>query len=299
MGRKQPGICLGIKVFRHIVNCLPHKMAIKLGAKMGRIVAFFSKKKVNEATVRCADRLNISNEEARKIVLDSYRHFGADVAEFIRMPKISDHIEQYVHLEGEANLKKAYEKNKGVIFATAHMGNWEYAACLVAKKGYKMCALGAEQRDERITNLINELRSKSGIEALTKANLRTVIKCLKEGKIIGLPVDQDAKKQGVLSMFLGKPASTPVGIAKFAYKTGCAVIPAISVRNEDLITHTTYILPALEGRDGKVYGEDIQTSIDDCNDILSHWIKKYPRQWLWLYPRWESYDRGYFDESWD
>ncbi|MEG1642052.1 MAG: lysophospholipid acyltransferase family protein [Synergistaceae bacterium] len=296
--KKQPLIWGCLTVFRWLISTLSQKNAVKIGTVLGSTVTYVTKRKVKEATKRCSDVLSIPMDEAEEIVKKSYRHFGGAAAEFARMPKIAEEIKKYVKIVGEENLQKAYVKNKGIIFATAHIGNWEYAACLVAQKGYKMSALGAEQRDDRLTDLIAELRTKSGIKALgKKSDLKTVIKALKNGEIIGIPVDQDAKKAGVLSLFLGKPASTPVGIAKLAQKTGCAIIPAFCIKNKDNLTYTLTLLPELKGRDGKEYGEDIQTSLDDCNDVISEWIRKTPEQWMWMYPRWESFDRGEFDET--
>lgn len=295
MAKKQPFIWTALSAFRWVILRVSQKTAVKIGSALGGLVHLFSKKRTEEAAQRCSERLGISMDEARDVVKVSYRHFGAATAEFARMPEIARDINKYITVVGEENLRRVYEKNKGVIFATAHMGNWEYAACWCAQNGYKMAGLGAEQRDERITDLIAELRSESGVKAFgKKADLRTVIKALREGYIIGIPVDQDAKEHGILSDFLGKPASTPLGIAKFAVKTGCAVIPSFCTRNPDGVTYTFTILPALEGHDGKPYGEDIQQSLDDCNSVISEWIRKTPEQWLWMYPRWQSYDRGIF-----
>jgi KDO2-lipid IV(A) lauroyltransferase len=135
------------------------------------------------------------------------------------------------------------------------------------------------------------------MKALGKASdLKAMIRALQAGEIIAVPVDQDAKRAGIVSPFLGHPASTPVGMAKLADKLGCAVVPAFCARwlgTEKLEFH---IRPALKGRDGKPYGKDLQESIDDCNEIISEWIRKYPDQWMWMYPRWESVERGDFDK---
>ncbi|MPM98233.1 Lipid A biosynthesis lauroyltransferase [bioreactor metagenome] len=159
-----------------------------------------------------------------------------------------------------------------------------------------MNGLGTDQRDERITNLIMELRNAGGMKALGKASdLKAMIRALQAGEIIAVPVDQDAKKAGIVSPFLGYPASTPIGMAKLADKLGCAVVPAYCVRWLDTHKLELHFLPALKGREGKPYGKDLQSSIDDCNEVISEWIRKYPDQWMWMYPRWESVERGDFD----
>ncbi|MGI6443066.1 MAG: hypothetical protein ACOXZX_06125 [Synergistaceae bacterium] len=73
-------------------------------------------------------------------------------------------------------------------------------------------------------------------------------------------------------------------------------MPGYCVRREDGFTFDLHLYPRLKGRNGKPYGEDIQSSVDDCNDIISSWIRAHPHQWMWMYPRWESYEEGLFDE---
>jgi lauroyl/myristoyl acyltransferase len=297
MNNKQPFIWSVLSLFRKIAVLLPHKAAVMLGGCLGALVPLFTPKKLREASERCARILGIPEKEARRIVEGAYRNFGRSAAEFLRLPVMASRLDEIMTVYGEENLREAYEAGKGVMVVTAHLGNWEYAGAWCARHGYPMNALGADQRDERITDLVTDLRNAGGMKALGKASdLKAMIRALQAGEIIAVPVDQDAKRAGIVSPFLGHPASTPVGMAKLADKLGCAVVPAFCARwlgTEKLEFH---IRPALKGRDGKPYGKDLQESIDDCNEIISEWIRKYPDQWMWMYPRWESVERGDFDK---
>lgn len=297
MAKRQPFIWTSISIFLKIVRAIPHKLAVALGGFLGSLVPCFTTQKRKEATFRCAKILGISDKDAERIVRRAYSNFGRSAAEFFRMPVMADRLDEIICVYGEENLKEALNVGKGVITASAHLGNWEYGAAWCAQHGYPMNALGTDQRDERITDLIMELRKGGGSKPLGKASdLKAMIKALQAGEIIGVPIDQDAKKAGVLSAFLGHPASTPIGIAKLADKLGCAVVPVFCIRLEDSAKLELHFLPALKGHCGEPYGRNIQTSIDDCNDVISDWIRKYPDQWMWMYPRWESVERGYFNE---
>jgi KDO2-lipid IV(A) lauroyltransferase len=267
-----------------------------LGGIVGSLIPLFTRNKLKEATDRCAKVLDIPRKEASLIVKGAYRNFGKSTAEFIRIPVMAHKLDEIVTVNGEENLREAYEAGKGVFIVTGHIGNWEYAGAWCAQHGYPMNGLGTDQRDERITNLIMELRNAGGMKALGKASdLKAMIRALQAGEIIAVPVDQEAKKAGIVSPFLGYPASTPIGMAKLADKLGCAVVPAYCVRWLDTHKLELHFLPALKGREGKPYGKDLQSSIDDCNEVISEWIRKYPDQWMWMYPRWESVERGDFD----
>lgn len=292
---KQPTVWVALLCFIWIVRALPHKIALKAAGSLGMLTPLFIKSKTRESAERCSMVLGITYDEARKITVRAYVHFAKAAAEFARLPVMVSEIRNIVRVHGEKNLRTAMERGKGVILATAHLGNWEYAAAWCAQSGYPINGLGTDQRDYRITKLITDLRSSGGTKALGKAtDLKAMFKALSAGEIIAVPIDQDAKLSGVVSPFLGLPASTPIGIAKLAGKYGCAVLPAFCIRSRDGVTMDFHILPAMEGRGERPYGEDIQTSIDDCNSVISDWIKAYPEQWMWLYPRWESVEKGMF-----
>ena len=296
MNKKQSFIWSVLSAFRKIVTSLPHQAAVMLGGIVGSLIPLFTRNKLKEATDCCAKVLDIPRKEASLIVKGAYRNFGKSTAEFIRIPVMAHKLDEIVTVNGEENLREAYEAGKGVFIVTGHIGNWEYAGAWCAQHGYPMNGLGTDQRDERITNLIMELRNAGGMKALGKASdLKAMIRALQAGEIIAVPVDQDAKKAGIVSPFLGYPASTPIGMAKLADKLGCAVVPAYCVRWLDTHKLELNFLPALKGRDGKPYGKDLQSSIDDCNEVISEWVRKYPDQWMWMYPRWESVERGDLD----
>jgi len=296
MAKKQPFIWGAIQFMRKIIYRLPHKTACALGGYIGLLVAAFSGKKVDKAIRRCRATLHVSEQQAREIVKGSYKHFGTAAVEFMRLPIMLDKLNGLVRVHGKKNLDDAFAYGKGVMFITAHLGNWEYAASLFAKHGYPINGLVAEQRDERITKLIEETRIASKVKVLYKnSDLKKMISLLRKGELIAVPIDQDARDKGVLSPFLGVPASTPVGVAKLADKYDCKVISGFCVRAEDGI-YDFYLLPAFEGKNGKRFGEDVQESMDQCNEVISEWIRKYPKQWMWLYPRWESVGEEQFDD---
>lgn len=272
-----------------VLRSMPHASAVAVGAGFGRVLWFFSRKRVDKAEKRAVRALGVGVTLARRIVRGSYENLGRSVAEMIRLPLISGKFEKYITLHGEKNLTDAMEKGNGVIFLTSHMGNWEMLAAHVASRGYPMNAIGAEQRDPRITELIVKIRRNSGVKTISKGfNLKSAIKCLKKGEILGVLIDQDVRDKGIIVPFLGLPASTPYGPVKISRKLGSPILPVFLIRKEKGPYHDLYILPPLEDPSGKPFGEDILSSTAEANRVLSQWIARYPDHWMWLYPRWAS-----------
>lgn len=275
--------------FGHVVNMLPHRLSVSIGGWIGLLVWFFSISRVDRAEARCVKALQVGVTTARKIVRESYLNLGRGLSEFLRLPDLGERVLDHIEIHGEENLVSALSRGKGVILLTAHFGNWEYTAAAVALKGYPMNAIGAEQRDPRITELVVSLRSACGVKTMSKGfDLKSAIRCLREGQILGILLDQDFGDNGIVLPFLGIPASTPFGPVKMAEKIGSAVVPTFIIRRDDGRSHDLYILPPLDEAGGLSFGEDVEASLGLCNDTLGEWIRRYPGQWMWLYPRWAS-----------
>jgi KDO2-lipid IV(A) lauroyltransferase len=272
----------------HLTSILPHKVAVRLGGFLGLCVWALSKKKVDEAEKRCVEVLGVGVTKARKIVRDSYVNLGRGFSEFVLLPKLREGLFEYVTVHGEENLKSAFSQGKGVILLTAHIGNWEFAAAYLGLSGYPMNAIGAEQRDERITNLIEDLRASCGVKTIGKGfDLKSALACLKRGELLGVLLDQDFRDKGVVVPFLGVDASTPYGPLKMADKLGALIVPLFIIRREDGIRHDLYFLEPLQPK-GSKFEDSLEESAAMCNDVISQWILRFPGQWMWLYDRWAS-----------
>lgn len=282
-------IWLGIQYLSMQSRLLPHSAALSLGGSMGRMVFSLNKDKSSKAIIRCSKFLGCSLEVAREVVAKSYINLGRSVVEFLNLPKIGKKIDEIVSVHDIENLNDALACGRGVILLTAHLGNWELAAAYLGIKDYPMRAIGAEQRDARITKLISDVRASCGVETIGKGfDLRGAIRCLQEGNILGVLLDQDAKDKGIIAPFLGQPASTPYGPVKLAMKMRSPIVPLFIVRRKDNTHHDLYFLPSLEEMVKDFYDRPIEENVRLCNDILSEWISRHPEQWLWLYPRWAS-----------
>lgn len=287
--KSQPAIWAGLRAFRALCGALPHETAVKLGGRLGTLVEHRSEKRVLKTRARVQRVLGVQEDRAEEIVSRAYTHFGRSLVEFLRLPKMASRLDELITLEGEDNLRQALDRGRGVIFLSAHIGCWEYGAALLARHGFPMNAIGAEQRDPRITAEIARLRACGGVKTVGKGlDLRAAIDCLKKKEILAILLDQDAREAGIVSPFLGLPASTPSGPIRLARKFGSPIAPVHIVRNPDGITMTMTIEPAFEGLDGGPFGQDLQQAIDACNEAISRWIRETPEQWMWMYPRWAT-----------
>ena len=268
---------------------MPLTWSVRFGASFGWLLWALDKKKVDKAERRCVRALQVGPTIARGIVRRSYMNLGRSVAEFAAVPGSGRSMRSIVHVHGEEHLREAIESGNGVIFFSGHIGNWEFGAAVLAEMGYPMNAIGADQRDERVTDLIIGLRSLCGVTTVSKGfDLKAAIRCLKRGEALAILIDQDVRERGVVVPFLGIPASTPYGPAKIAGKIGAVILPSFMLRRGTLAEHDLYILPSPWESGRPEPEESMEEAMARCNDLISEYIRRAPDQWMWLYPRWAS-----------
>ena len=172
-----------------------------------------------------------SKQEIDKILWRMYYDMGRVAAETY----FGDSKKLFMRAEvkGWKNLEKAVNMGKGVIMITGHLGNWELAGRYIASK-LKLSVVAKKQRNRYFDEYTNKIREAENIVLIDKKNaFKPIMKLLKQNYIVTILIDQNAGRDGIVTDFLGFEASTFIGAAKIAIKTGCPIVPAFAVRTED------------------------------------------------------------------
>ena len=226
-----------------------------------------------------------SDKEINVLLKEMYFQFGWNACEtFFADP---EELLRSIEFVGKENIEDALAKKKGVILAGAHIGNFELGARFMASI-YPSAGVGKTQRNGMFDEYTNRLRREANIEIIDMNSAPKVIfKRLKQNFLVGLLMDQNAGKRGVLTDFLGYPASTFVGSAKFAIKTGCPIVVAVIIRNKDG-KHTAYA-------EKPIFSDQFSndpSSVQELTELISKQIEKYileyPAQWFWVHKRWKG-----------
>ncbi len=223
---------------------------------------------------------------ARKV----YRHLAIVAAEFFEIPfleKVDPSV--IAGVEGLEHCTRALEKNRGLLIMSAHFGNWEYGAALIAQLVQPINVVYRPFDSAALENLIGWVRASTGNTPLPKdrATLR-MFRSLARNESIGILIDQNvAWEEGVFVDFFGRPACTTDGLALLALNTAAPVIPTFMFREKD-------------GRYRLILGEeveiirtgdmnaDIAANTQKFTKIIEDMIRQYPAQWLWLHQRWKT-----------
>lgn len=248
---------------------------------------------------RLADRMILTAfgdrytpKERRQVARRAYRSIVRTMIDFLRFPTYSreDLLGLATSVEGWEHIEKALAESPGAVLGiTGHIGSWEYSGAYFAANGVPVIAVGREQRETAITNLIIESRTKVGIEHVPRSKLgnRRLIECMKsKGKVVGLVADQNGGKNGIFVPFFGKQASTVRGPAFFALRYNLPIIPAFAVW--DGFKYKIIVMEPIELVRHEDKEEAIRLTTINIQKVYEKIISEYPDQWMWVHDRWKT-----------
>ncbi len=286
-----------LKLMSRIICLLPYNIVISLGTMMGKLYYRIAARQRKRALAQMQESLNIPAGQAETIVKNLFLNLGRTFLEVMYIPSLTpEKIKHYVTIENKHYLANAVAEGRGVVFLTAHIGNWEWLGAALSMEGFPMTSVIKRQPNDQHTRILNEYRQMVGIEIFARGTTELVgaAKALRKGKILGFLADQDAGGNGVFINFLGKMASTPLGPAVFAKKFKCPVIPAFIIRKPEG-GHRVMIHPPLYYQNTGNEAEDLYNLTLSMTQIIEDTIKQYPDQWLWFQKRWNTpFEAGSF-----
>ena len=148
--------------------------------------------------------------------------------------------------------------------------------------------LARAQKFPRLNGLLNRLRETHGSVAVTRgAGVRSLIRALREGKLIGVLGDQSAgKTEGILLPFFGRKTSVPTGAFELAVRTGALLMPSYMVRLKNA-HHEIFVENVLKDDPSLPNEERIRSLAGQYLASLEDYISRFPNQWLWENKRWK------------
>jgi len=275
-----------LRAFIVFIKKLPHGFVVKLGSFLGTVLWLFSSKRVSRLESRCVSSLGVEVALSRKIIRDSYANMGRVFCEFFSLESREEAAE-LITIIGEEHLSGALEKGRGAIIMTAHLANWEISAAAMCCRGYPLNVIYTPQRNTAgVEDIFREQREKicgMGLIPSQGAGMKEAFKVLKRGEILCILQDLDARGDGVITEFLGLPASVHTGLIKLSRRFNCPIVPARAVRGKKGKNFLFFYPPLL-------FDGDMEKSLSICNNIVESWVREHPGQWMWILDRWGSMD---------
>ncbi len=279
-----------MKILGWIASLLSPKFRGHFGRCIGNFLFFLpsKRKKIALYNLRIAfpDK---SIDELKKIARKSFQNLSivfieTSAAEFFSEKDIT----KLIKINNIELVPQLLNQNKGLIFLSAHYGNWEYAA--IAAGIYSKVPINVivqKQKNKFVNKSITKTRTKFGNKVVPMNNAaRQIIYAIRKNEAIAMLVDQSAKfgKDNFINFF-NIPALTYDAPAELALRFRTPIVYGFAFRNDDFTY--TIDLKELDFSDLSYSKENIKILTRRHVEALEKQILKAPELWVWEHKRWK------------
>jgi len=267
---------------------LPPAILRAFGRGLGRIARVVFREAARTADANLALAFpSLDPPSRRALVARTYRALGEHLGDAVGMLRPGRPAELLPFLPGaRETLDAAIAEGRGVVFASAHLGPWERVAATIVAAGLPFTIVAREAYDPRLTRLYDRLRGGRGLETVyrgAKGAAAALLRVLRRGHVLGIPMDLASRVPSIDVPFLGIPASTPVGPARLALRTGAAVVVGVASPTPDGVLALR--VERIETGDVSATADGERLVTARINEALSVAIRALPDQWVWMHPR--------------
>lgn len=270
-----------------VIARTPKETLVRVGRALGAIVhalAWGLRHRARENVALAFPEKASSDVSA--LARASFANLGENLAR-----AVSDRDLLPMHEASRAILREALDEGRGVVLPSAHLGPWERLAATLAGNGFPLTAVVRESYDPRFDRVTSEARDRAGFATIARGApgaATRIVRTLRQGRVLGIPMDLKTRAESVVVPMLGALARTPVGPARIALRTGAPVVVCTVEPDETGALAVT--CTRLERRDetpaigaaGAGAEKELTARI---NDELSRRILCAPEHWLWMHDR--------------
>jgi len=279
-----------------VLSFLPLGPALALGGLGGRLAWRLSPRSRRLALAHLAVAFpGLPEEERGRIARECFEHLGRSAMEVTAVRAVDARLDAYVSFagDGERLLHQALSRGRGMVFVTGHLGNWELMARRVGRSGIPNVVVAKAGADRGLNALAERFRASGGVTTLWREDPgagRAIIRTFREGKALGLLIDQDTKVQGVFVPFFGWPAFTPRAAADLALRFRAPVVVATTRRRGPRPGdgHLVEVTEVSCNPDAPDREAEVVRLTAACTHILEEAIRRSPAEWVWMHQRWKT-----------
>ena len=274
-----------------LLSYLPFHWILKLGHILG-VFLYFLPSKRSAIAIKNIDLCfpTLSDFEKKKLLKKHFSSLGIGLLEVaIVRWKSNKAFKKLITVNGLDHLRNAVKKDKGVILMSAHFTSLEVSALIGRKEIVSdlpplvgMYRLGS---NEIINQFFRQARLRSVEGLVTKFEVKSLIKALKEKKIIWYASDQNFTGKNAIELdFFNQKAMTNTAITRFIEITGCSVLPFFPTRLANHQGYSLNIYPEINYAEN----QDPESFLKEFYRVLEEHIKKNPEQYYWIHRRFKS-----------
>ena len=223
-----------------------------------------------------------AEDEVDRIARAMARNTGRYYADVVGMHRIDvrKFYENELILEGVEHVKTPIAQGRGVVLASAHYANPEFATQALAAAGLEVFALVEPLQPPQLGKLMYSLRNVHGhhYEPATFSGVKAAIDWLRKGGVLAILIDRDIQKRGIEIEFCGAKARFPTGAVDLAIRTNSVLVPGWVRREGEYKVHAR-LGPPLDLIISGNADEDLRVNTERLLKLFEAHLKCDPGQW--------------------
>jgi KDO2-lipid IV(A) lauroyltransferase len=283
-----------LRLLAALVGLLPWRAVAAFGAAVGWIAgsALRIRRAHVEASMRAAG-FEHPGREARAM----YRALGISAAELLWLGAPRNASRQRPATIDPASTEawqRALSQGRGVVIAASHTGNWDLAACTIARE-VELLVVTKQLTVRSLDRFWRSTRLARGVKlAGARGTLERSREVLRRQGAVAMVIDQvpDRRRHAIDVVFLGQHALVDRSPAALAAARRAPLIVAASRRDEQgqhVLQVLSLQIPPERPAARRAW---VREATIAATRALDAFVRAHPDQWLWLHRRWKRLDPG-------
>ena len=229
--------------------------------------------------------------EVARVARRSFRNFAKYLTEIMRFPSLHPaDLDRLVIVDPRSlgHLRAARDHGKGLIFVSAHFGNFELGGARIAQE-IPITVVADELENQRLMDFLVANREHKNVNILQpEGSAKRVLAALKRNEMVGFMMDLGPRAHeldNVKVEFFGAPTTFPTVAAALARVSGAPIVVA-AVRRERDNTFRGVALPPIFVERTKQAAHDLERATQTIVGALEGLVRPDPDQWYIFRPMW-------------
>ncbi|PAV02709.1 lipid A biosynthesis lauroyl acyltransferase [Arsenophonus sp. ENCA] len=277
---------LGIGLL-YLLVLLPYPVIYWLGTRLGRLVKYFLKKRLQIAERNLELCFPAMSAQQRQQMIDkNFESVGMGLFETGMAWFWSDkRIQRWFTIKGQNNIEKIQQTGQGIIVVGIHFLTLELGARIF---GILNPGIGVYRPNDNpvMDWLQTRGRLRSNKFMLDRKDIKGMIRSLKHGEILWYAPDHDygPRKSVFVPFFAVKHTATTIGTHILAKLADPAIIPFTPRRLANAKGYELLIQPAIT----HLPQQDQISTAAFMNKLIEKQIMQAPEQYMWLHRRFKT-----------
>jgi KDO2-lipid IV(A) lauroyltransferase len=223
-----------------------------------------------------------------RVAPEMFASLGTSAIELLWIAARPRSLAEYTEIEPNSSqeILRARREGRGIVFAASHTGNWDLAACAIARE-VPLMVVTKRLSASWVDAFWQSSRAAYGVTLVEAAGaMRKARTHLANGGAVAMMIDQvpDDTKHAIQAPFLGANAWVDRAPFALAARTGAPLM--VSAAHRRARTQSLEVIDVLRPPE-RGRSEWIAEAATRATASLDAFVRAHPTEWLWMHRRWK------------